>query len=69
MVVMMIAGRRVGCSTIWLVSRIMVMVVMIKIIDRSNTWLWLRSRLCKEERQVMEGGKQVRWFLKNSNND
>ena len=47
----------------------MVMVVMMKIIDRSNTWLWLRSRLCKEERQVMEGGKQVRWFLKNSNND
>ena len=46
----------------------MTMAVM-KIAGRSNTWLWLRSRLCKEERQVMEGGKQVRWFLKNSNND
>ena len=47
---------------------VMVMVVMMKA-GRSNTWLWLRSRLYKEERQVMEGGKQVRWFLKNSNND
>ena len=48
---------------------VIMMMAMMKIAGRSNTWLWLRSRLCKEERQAMEGGKQVRWFLKNSNND
>ena len=56
---------------VMMMSRIMVMVmvVMMKVAGMSNTWLWLRSRLCKEERQVMEGGKQVRWFLKNYNNN